>query len=202
MAVYGPVIQNEAAYAAGAKRNILANARKTFLRTYEDAQAIEDLIAAGRSYDDFGSPSGYKDSFIGAMARAYDSFGKLSPKQVDACRKIIAGRAARKAEWAAKDAELNATRRWLGEVGQKIVVELTLKKVIEIERQKFSYYDSGVSYLLILEDAERNVVIYKGTAAALNIAEGESVKIQAVIKECGVRDGVKQTVIQRPKLAA
>ena len=202
MTIYGPVIQNEAAYAAGAKRNIMANARKTFFRTYEDAQAIEDLIAAGRTYDDFGSPSGYKEGFIGAMAQAYDRFGKLSPKQVDACRKIIADRAARKAEWAAKDAELNAKRRWIGEVGQKVVVELTLKKVIEIQRQKFGYYDSGVSYLLILEDAEQNVVIYKGTAAALNIAEGESVKIKAVIKECGVRNGVKQTVIQRPQIAS
>ena len=196
------IVENEAAYAAGAKRNILANARKTFFRAYDDAQAIEDLTAEGRIYSERGGLAGYKDGFIGAMARAYDSFGKLTPKQVEACRKIIADRAARKAEWVAKDAELNAARRWLGEVGQKIVVELTLKKVIEIERPKFGYYDSGVSYLLILEDAERNVVIYKGAAAALNIAEGESVKIQAVIKDCGVRDGVKQTVIQRPKLAA
>lgn len=200
-AIRGSIIYNESAYYAGAKRNILENARKTFFRTYEDGELIVEFISNGRDYGDYGGVS-YSDNFVGSLAKAFDTYGKLSEKQVEAVRKIIANRAAKKAEWAAKDAALNVQRRWLGDVGQKIEVELVLKKLIEIERPKFSYYDSGVSYLMILEDAERNVVIYRGTSNAMPFNEGESCRIKATIKECGVREGVKQTVIERPRALA
>lgn len=201
-AIYGAVIENEAAYYAAAKRNIIANAQKTFRRSFEDAQAIEDFIAAGRVFDDYGRVS-YADNFVGSLAKAFDNFGKLTPKQVEAVRKSIAQRAARKAEWAAQDAALNAQRRWLGEVGDKVVVELTLKKAIVIgEFQQYRWSPVVLRYLLILEDAERNVVIYRGNSNAMPFNEGDSVKVKATIKECGVREGVKQTVIERPKAVA
>ena len=115
-------------------------------------------------------------------------------------RKGIAQRAARKAEWVAKDAELNAQRRWLGEVGEKVVVELTLRKAIVIgEYQQYRWSPVIPRYLLILEDAERNVVIYRGTSNAMPYTEGNTVKVKATVKECGVREGVKQTVIERPR---
>jgi hypothetical protein len=43
-------------------------------------------------------------------------------------------------------------------------------------------------------------VIYKGNSSAVwELAEGEVVTLKASIKEHGVRNGVKQTLIQRPK---
>ena len=167
------VIRNESAYEKGRNNAILANARKTFRAKYEDHEIIEATIAWGRLIDDDRNdrPT-YSENFFGSLAKAYDTYGKLTEKQVEAIRKVIADRAAKKAEWASKDAALNAQRIWLGEVGEKIVVELTLKKCIEIERPSCGYYDNNVSFLLILEDADRNVVIYRGTSNAIRQKRG------------------------------
>jgi hypothetical protein len=200
-AIYGAVIENEAAYYAAAKRNIIANAMKTFRKTHEDAEAIEAAIDAGRVYDDRGNFT-YADGFIGSMARSFDTYGKLTPNQVAAIRKGIESRAARKAEWADKQATANDHLQHLGAVGEKIILTLTIKKFITFD----SAY--GVQQLAILEDADRNVVIYKGNSRAINnnangsyTAEGDTITITATVKEHGVRNGVKQTVIQRPKAA-
>ena len=198
-AIYGAVIENETAYYAAAKRNIIANAQKTFRRTHDDAEILEAAIDAGRVYDDRGNFT-YADGFIGSMARSFDTFGKLTPNQVAAIRKGIESRAARKAEWADKQAAANAALLHLGTVGEKITLTLTIKKFITFD----SAY--GVQQLAILEDADRNVVIYKGNSRAINnnangsyTAEGDTITITATVKEHGVRNGVKQTVIQRPK---
>jgi hypothetical protein len=200
-AIYGAVIQNEAAYNAAIKLNIIANARKTFQRTYADHEAVLDFIDAGREYNGYGRVT-YKEGFVGSLANAYDRFGKLTEGQVNAVRKCITQREERKAEWADKQAALNANRQHLGTVGEKITLTLTIKKVIGLE----SVY--GVTLLTILEDADNNVVIYKGNAGAVTINpngsfynEGDTITITATVKEHGVRNGVKQTVIQRPKAA-
>jgi|688.fasta_scaffold605633_1 hypothetical protein len=192
------VIENEAAYNAAIKRNILANAQKTWRKNTERAEEIEAVLEDGRLYD-HGRVS-YAEGFMGSMAKAYDTFGKLTPAQSAAILKGIDARAARKAEWADKQAALNASRTHVGEIGQKLTLELTLKKVIEIEGMAFSRYDNGLTFIFIFEDAEQNVVIYKGRSSALmDLDEGSVVSLIATIKDHGVRNGVKQTIIQRPK---
>ena len=152
-------------------------------------------------YDDRGNFT-YADSFIGSMARSFDTYGKLTPNQVAAVRKGIESRAARKAEWADKQATANAHLKHLGAVGEKITLTLTLKKAIVIgEYQQYRWSPIISRYLLILEDADKNVVIYCGTSNAMPYTEGNTVTIKATVKEHGVRNGVKQTVIQRPKAA-
>ena len=193
-------IEHEAAYASAVKRNILANARKTFERTHPDYEAIEAAIDVGRMYDDQGRVT-YAEGFMGSMARAFDNFGKLTPNQVAAVRKGIESRAARKAEWADKQVEANDHLKHLGAVGEKITLTLTLKKSIVIgEYQQYRWSPVISRYLLILEDAENNVVIYCGTSNAMPYTEGNTVTIKATVKEHGVRNGVKQTIIQRPKV--
>jgi hypothetical protein len=201
-AIYGTVIENESAYYAAAKRNIIANAKKTFLRTHEDAEAILGAIDVGRVYDDYGSVKSYKEDFMGSMARAFDTYGKLTPNQVAAVRKGIAARAARKVEWADKQAVINANRQHLGTVGEKLTVTITLKKVISWSSQ------FGEQYLHICEDADQNVVIYKGNARAFVNREdgsyrdeGDTFTVTATVADHGVREGVKQTIIARPKAA-
>jgi len=192
------VIENEAAYNAAIKRNILANAQKTWRKNTERSEEIEAVLEDGRLYD-HGRVS-YAEGFMGSMARAYDTFGKLTPNQSAAILKGIDARAARKAEWADKQAALNASRTHIGEIGQKLTLELTLKKVIKIEGMAFSRYDNGLTFIFIFEDAEQNVVIYKGRSSALmDLDEGSVVSLIATIKDHGVRNGVKQTIIQRPK---
>jgi len=188
------MIENEAAYSKAVHTYILANARKTFCKTYEDYASIEEFLSAGRSYDDEGNFKCYKENFIGSLASAYATYGKLSEKQVEAVRKCIIANNARKAEWADKKAALDATRQHIGAVGDKVTLILTLKKVISLDS------NFGIIGLFIFEDAEQNIVIYKGNSDSVwELAEGAAITLKATIKEHGVRNGVKQTVIQRPK---
>ena len=189
-------IENPAAYEAAIHRNIIANAQKTWAKNTPRSGEIQNALNAGRDGQN------YEESFIGSLAKAFDSYGKLSEKQSAAILKGIDARQAKKAEWASKDAELNAQREFLGVVGEKVTLTLTIKKVI--------VWDSnfGTQYLYILEDANQNVVIYKGNAKVFYTDEsgeyrklGSTVTVIATVKEHGVRNVVKQTVIQRPKLS-
>lgn len=192
------IIQNESAYNAAIKRNIIANAQRTWASNTPRHGEIEAALEAGRLYD--YKHVTYTDNFIGSMAKAFDTFGKLTPNQSAAILKGIDARAARRAEWSDKQAALNASRQHIGQIGQKVELELTVKKIIEIEGMKFSYYDSGITFLYIMEDADQNVVIYKGNSAAFStVDEGSTYRFTATIKEHGVRNDVKQTIIQRPK---
>lgn len=185
-------IENPGAYAAATKRIIIANARKTWLANTPRAHEILDAADAGRDYDNNGNES-YKEGFMGSMAHALDAYGKLTPKQCEAILKGIDARAAKKAEWASEKAALDAKRAHIGSVGQKVTLELTVVHVVVLEGMY------GTTYINICEDADQNVVIYKGSSNAIP-GKGHTVNVVATVKEHGVRDGVKQTVIQRPKL--
>jgi hypothetical protein len=189
---FSPVIENPVAYHNAVKRNIIANANKTWYAKTERASEIDEALNAGRTHSDYGSTSGYVDGFMGSMAEAYDKYGKLSEKQCAAILKGIDAKIARKAEWADKEAALNASRTHLGEVGEKITFILTCVHVVEIDGMY------GTTYINICEDADKNVVIYKGNAKGFP-EKGETATITATVKDHGVRNGVKQTVIQRPK---
>jgi hypothetical protein len=187
------IIENPVAYEKATKARIIANATKTFYKTFSDAADIEGFLAAGRSYDDEGNFKFYKEGFVGSLASAFDSYGKLSEKQVEAVRKCILANIARKAEWASKKAELDAKKEYVGAVGEKITIALTCVYVVALD----GVY--GRTYINICEDVNKNIVIYKGNSIGFP-CKGETATIKATIKELGVRNGVKQTVIQRPKL--
>ena len=190
-------IEFPARWEAARKVRILGNANKTFFSTYPDHEDICAFIAAGRM--ESGTGYSYKDNFVGSLAKAFDTYGKLTEGQVNAVRKCISQREERRAEWADKQAALNANRQHLGTVGEKITLTLTIKRIVYLDGQY------GVTALYICEDADRNVVIYKGRAAAFEVLNGELTKqgdvitVVAVVAAHGVREGVKQTVIQRPK---
>lgn len=186
-------IENEDAYYKAVKRNILENAKITWRKNTERANEIEDAICAGRKIDDFGRCIGYEDGFIGSMAAAFDQYGKLTPNQSGAIVRGIDARAARRAEWANKQALIDAKREHVGVVGQKASLTLVVKKIIEIEGYR------GASYIHICEDQFQNIVIYKGTSNVFAVEEGATVIVTATVKDHGVRNGVKQTVIERPK---
>ena len=185
-------IEHEAAWLAGRKRNIIANARKTWTANTVRANEIIDAIDAGRSYDGYGNVS-YEEGFMGSMARAFDTYGKLSPKQSEAILKGIDARAAKKAEWDSEEAALNAKRAHIGAIGQKVTMTLTTVHIIVLDGMY------GTNYIHICEDEDQNVVIYKGKSFDFP-AKGHTATMTATVKDHGVRDGVKQTVIQRPKL--
>lgn len=182
-------IHNELAYENAIRRNIRDNAYKTFHRTYEDAHEVMDFVRAGA---DRGN------EFFASLLRGYDQYGRLSEKQVAAVRKCMEQSKVRKAEWTSKQAVINATKQFIGEVGKRITMTLTTKKVIQIQGQSFSYYDSGISYLHIAENAEGNVVIYIGNGNFPG--EGETANVKVTIKSHGVRNDCKQTMVSRPSI--
>jgi hypothetical protein len=189
-----PVIENPVAYENAVKRNIIANANKTWYAKTPRASEIDEALNAGRMHNAYGNISGYVEGFIGSMAEAYDKYGKLTEKQSEAILKGIDARAARKAEWADKKAAIDATRAFVGTVGEKITITLKVVHIVELDGS------FGTIYINICEDADNNTIIYKGNAKGFP-EKGETATITATVKEHGVRNGVKQTVIQRPKLA-
>jgi hypothetical protein len=190
-------IMYPAAYAAATKNRIIANARKTWLANTPRAHEILDATEAGRDYDN--GRMTYKEGFMGSMASALDTYGKLTPNQSAAILKGVDARAARKAEWANEKAVLDAKRTHVGTVGQKVTLTLTIAHVVVLNGMY------GTTYIHIMEDADKTVVIYKGNSTAVGWTpegqprgKGDTFTVTATVKEHGVRDGVKQTVIQRP----
>jgi hypothetical protein len=191
---FSPIIENPVAYENAVKSYIIANAQKTWRANTERAGEIESALIAGIVYNDRGNFKGHTDDFMGSMANAFYTYGKLSPKQCEAILKGIDARAARKAEWADKKAAIDATRAFVGTVGEKITLTLKVVHIVELDGS------FGTIYINICEDADNNTIIYKGNAKGFP-EKGETATITATVKEHGVRNGVKQTVIQRPKLA-
>jgi hypothetical protein len=187
-------VEHPAAYEAAIKRNIVMNANKTFYKTYPDAGDIVQFLIANSG----------KNSFYTNLLQSFDSYGKLTEKQVLAVRKSIATMAERKAQWQAEAVAKNATRTFVGTEKKKITITLTVKKAIVVDRPKFYWADSGTSLLRICEDVDGNVIVFSGNADFP--AEGETATITATVKmHRYYKQGdieVPQTVIIRPKTVA
>jgi len=196
-------IENEAAYEAAIERNIANNRRKTgarkFAALFEDADAIIDFVETRVSdaqvahWARFGR--GMEEaSFIDACWAGLQTFGGLTEKQGLAVRSIIAKNAERKAQYRAEA----LTKVHVGTVGERRDFDLTVRFVTDFETQ------FGITNVFVMEDAEGNVVVYKGAGSLYNAdgqfaVKGDKISVKATVKEHGERDGVKQTIIARPK---
>ena len=176
-------------YAAGIKRNIKENARisrdKKFHKEVSDAQEIINFL----------EPYGYhgeleSNSFISKMAWALEAWGGLTTDQLIPVRKAIIKDAERKAKFKKLNAERAAKSDYIGTVGVRQSFVLTVNHVHPMD----GFY--GMSYINICNDADDNIVIYKGTQCW---GKGSAVECVANIKEHTVREGAKQTIIKIPK---
>ena len=59
-------------------------------------------------------------------------------------------------------------------------------------------YGYGKNYITLMRDQAGNLLVYKGLSDIGQ--QGETVTMKATVKEHNIRDGVQQTVIQRPKV--
>jgi|TARA_R110000803_G_scaffold197361_1_gene260883 hypothetical protein len=150
--------------------------RKNWIASDDRAQEIIDFVF---HYDADG------EGFFSAVKKGVDQYGKPTDNMRNAMVKMIDKRAAQKAEWATRDGKCE----FVGTVGERQAFALTVKHVVEME----SMY--GWTWLHICRDADENVIIYKGSQ---DWGKGAQVTCMAKVKEHGVRDGVKQTIIQRP----
>ena len=114
-------------------------------------------------------------------------WGAPTQGQADAVRRILDQEKVKKAEWAARD----ALSQHIGDVGSKIEVEAVV------------YFKTGFSnqwgYTTITGfRAGDNIIIHKGSGPGGE--KGDRVILKATVKEHGERNGVKQTIVTRPKV--
>ena len=58
----------------------------------------------------------------------------------------------------------------------------------------------GTTWINVMRDADGNVIAYKGSACLGQ--KGDTFKVKGTVKEHTLYKGTKQTVINRPKVAA
>ncbi len=172
--------KGEAHYYPSIEARKMANAANTkrlnWIASDNRAQEIIDFL------DDY-SPEG--DGFFSACNKGIWQFGSLTPNMRNAMVKVLDKRAAQAAEWAERDSKCE----FVGTVGERQAFSLKVIIIVELE----SMY--GSSYLHVCRDDNQNIIIYKGSQYW---GSGAEVTCTAKVKEHGVRDGVKQTIIQRP----
>lgn len=186
-------IRDEAAYDAAIQRHIRANARKGREdRWYAADPTRADLIQRLCREANGG--------FLGKMLDSFQEWGSLTDGQERAIRASFEKRDGKKAEARARD----AGSVHVGEVGKRMDLTLTVRSIIEIEGDFYSFT------LTIFADAAGNVLVYKGKSLGFfedertycHVAGGDTVTLKATVKEHGEREGVKQTIINRPKLVS
>ena len=117
----------------------------------------------------------------GAISDAQDAFLRKLLGQIDTRAVVDAERAAKA-----------AASQHVGVVGDRHRLVLRVRLVRSFESA------FGIIWLHVCEDADGNVVIYKGSKELA--ARGETVTVDATVTEHGEREGVKQTIIKRPKI--
>lgn len=205
------IIDNPVAYEKATKARILANANKTFCKTYPDYADIEAFLSTGVTVDAYDRKI-YKDNFAGSLASAYANYGKLSEKQVEAVRKIIIKNAERRKAFVKAVEEQKAHSAFLGVANERMEFKLHVDKIVEVEVQKFSYYDSSTMYIYLMRDEAGNRIVYKTkTVLGLSVKgdnfneffpvlEKADIELKATIKAHAEYKGEKQTIIQRAKV--
>ncbi len=83
---------------------------------------------------------------------------------------------------------------WVGEVGQKVILSVTLQKVYFIQGQWPTILYKGIT-------EEGNIVVFYTVASGFSdLKVGEVFSVTGTIKKLDEHKGVKQTVLNRPKL--
>lgn len=124
------------------------------------------------------------------------AYGSLSDKQWAFLGTLVERERARPAVEAARAAQqevARATSRHLGSVGER---RSFLVKVVATPSFEGQF---GTVVVNICEDMQGNVVVYKGHKVLGE--KGSMINVKATIKAHGEREGVKQTIINRPVAA-
>jgi hypothetical protein len=185
--MYAQHIENEAAYEAAIQRRIKLNARKGWIARDPSRLDLEQRLQAEACRRG-------KDSFMGKMWDSLEKWGKLSEKQEAAILRIWADDATKRDQRKAERLAADAGSQHIGTVGERRDFTLTIRFVTSFEGMY------GTTYVTGMNDADGNVVIYKGSTTVGE--RGETITLKATIKAHGEREGVKQTMISRPKVAA
>lgn len=183
--MYG-YIENEAAYERAIRRNIVNNARKTFMKR-DRAQEVVNWVYSARG------------EFASSLAYSLDTYGKLTDGQFAAVIKCIDKAAVRKAEWEEKRMLEAAKSNFVGTEGGKIsLTNVKVEKVMTVSAPAFSYYDRDSQEIYLLRDEDGNRLVFK-TKKEMDIQQGDVVNLTAKVKRHSEYNFEKQTLINYAK---
>lgn len=213
------MINNEAAWFAGKERNIRNNRCKGNRKRWEEESGVDvvnrciDFLSESGEFSPVHEldEDGYilrtephplvkvsRGDFFYKMLHAIHDWGRLSSGQERAVLTMIEKAKGRIEERAAAKEARIASARHVGTIGERRDFDLTLKFKTSFETR------FGFTVVYVLEDDAGNVIVYKGTGYLTRengdaLEKGDRVKFKATIKAHGERDGIKQTIVSRPK---
>lgn len=119
------------------------------------------------------------------------------------------------AEIKAQQEAEKAISQYVGEIGQRITINVELVKTAEYEQRSFTGYGTTWVTVYTLKDENGNKYVWKTTGGGLDheiktphgiqyapIEDGEIITIKGTVKEHSEYRGEKQTVLTRCKLVA
>ena len=149
-------------------------------------------------------------------------FGKWIERTPEYQAKLDARRqaklAAKQAEWEAKQAEIEAERKakkeaeearikalkaisqFVGQVGEKIEMNVVYDHSGSWEQKSFAGYGTDTMYIHVFKDENGNVLSWK-TQNCVNLEKGTNVCLKGTVKEHTEYKDEKQTVLTRCKVA-
>lgn len=125
------------------------------------------------------------NDFLKSMAYNLAQWGNLTDRQaeaVESCFAVID-----------RTEAARANSQHIGAVGDNVTLTITVERIVVL---KSEFY--GDNYITIARDEQGNAVTYKGKTDIGN--KGDITIVKASVKEHTVYNGIKQTVIQRPKV--
>lgn len=212
-------VDNGQAYIKAAHGHIKANAmkgrHKRWLASSPTAQMVNDFLtysgefASKREWIEADGAwkfiavnpviAAAQGDFFDKMQRALGEWGSLSLGQEAAVVNMIERARERIVLRAEKRAAEAASAQWVGEEGERRDFTLTVRAYTAIETA------FGMLRIYVMTDEAGNVLVYKGSSLLKNadghnrVSKGDMITMKATIKAHGVRDGVKQTILARPK---
>jgi len=94
--------------------------------------------------------------------------------------------------WNIEKIRTRAGSNHVGDIGQRIIIDGTVENTVSFD----GFY--GTTYMTVIKDTDGNVYVYKGSRRIAK--KGETVNLKATVKDHSEYNGVKQTVINRPKI--
>lgn len=202
----GTFIENEEAYERAIERRIRENrikgGRTRWFAAHDDAGTLYDwLYGIGEfepTWNDqdrrIDHPLSFyaRGEFMCKMRESLEGWGGLTDGQHAAVAKSFA---AAKVKLAEREAErmvqhtIDSGTQYVGVVGERRVFELTVERTVSFEN------DFGWTHINVCRDADNNIVVYKGSKLW---EKNSTVNCKATVKLHSMRDGVPQTLIQRP----
>ena len=122
-------------------------------------------------------------AFLCDIIEKGNKYGSISEAQASAAHRAADTEITRQ--------EQNKTAQWIGAVGDRIEITGTIIS-------RIAYASTfGLVVISVLKDEAGNIFVQKGRGIG---DKGEEVTVKATVKEHTTREGVKQTIITRPKV--